>query len=165
MGIDLESIKAEMFAYLEKEGFAVFLSEVEADGLGVIYWDTRRHPDFRNFLDTAKKCNVKMVVFYDSVFSQTAIDETLESLEDNAEFSREEKRNYELRLRELQKYEGFTCMIQLYFELNTHVFGFELRTQWYEEFEDIFADVAVVQPESVEETDDDDPMSGYFSRN
>ncbi len=165
MTVDLETLKTEILAHLKKKGFAVFFSDGDAEGLNVIYWDTKRFPDFRPFVDTAEQCGVKMVVFFERVFSQASIDDMLERLEDS-DLSREERRSYELRLHDLQKYEGFTCQLALYFEAGTHFYEYEVRSPWFEDFEDIFADVTVGEAESMnEEGDDEDPISGYFSRN
>jgi len=42
-----------------------------------------------------------------------------------------------------------------------------VRTDWYEDFQDIFAEVTVGEAENYEEDEDEDdgPISGYFSRN
>ena len=121
MALDLESLKTEILAQLKRKGFAIFFSDGEAEGLDVIYWDTRRYPDFRQYLDAAQQCGVKMVVFYERVFSQASIDDMLERVADS-DLPREEKRSYELRLQELQKYEGFTGQLAVYFEVGTHFY-------------------------------------------
>jgi hypothetical protein len=164
MRVDLESLKGEILAHLQREDFAVFLSDGSAEGINLIYWDTKRSPDFRGFLDAAGKTGVKLIVFYEHVFSQDGIDETLERLEES-DLGREEKRSYELRLRDLQKYEGFSCELQLYFEYINHVYVYQARTDWYEDFEDIFADVTVGESEDFEDDEEEGPIPGYFSRN
>jgi len=165
MALDLENLKTEILAQLKRKGFAIFFSDGEAEGLDVIYWDTKRYPDFRLFLDAAQQCGVKMVVFYERLFSQASIDDMLERVEDS-DLSREEKRSYELRLHELQKYEGFTGQLSIYFEVGTHLYEFEVRSPWFEDFEDIFVDVTVGETENNGIAgEDEDPMSGYFSRN
>jgi len=165
MALDLESLKTDILAQLKRKGFAIFFSDSEAEGLDVIYWDTRRYPDFRQYLDAAQQCGVKMVVFYERLFSQASIDDVMERVADS-DLPREEKRSYELRLQELQKFEGFTGQLAVYFEAGTHFYEYEVRSPWFEDFEDIFADITVGETElDASDSEDEDPMSGYFSRN
>ena len=165
MPLDLSSLKTEILAQLEQEKFATFFSDSGMSGVDVIYWDSRRHPAIKDFLSVAKRCQCVLIVFYERTFSQVSIDETLERLEDS-DLSREEKRNYELRLRDLQKFEGFTCELEISFTQDAHVYQYQARTEWFEEFETIFADIAVGDAElNEEEEDDEGPIPGYFSRN
>ncbi len=164
MTFDLAATKTDILTQLEQEGFATFFSESSMDGINVIYWDTKRHPAVHEFLQVAKRCGCLLIVFYERTFSQVSIDETLERLQE-AELNREEKRSYELRLKELQKFEGFTCELDVAFTHDQQIYLYQLRTDWFEEFEDIFADVAVGEIDTFEEDDEEGPVSGYFSRN
>jgi hypothetical protein len=166
MKVDLESLKGEILAHLQQEDFAIFHSDGSAEGINLIYWDSKRSPGVSGFLDAAKKSGVKLIVFYEHIFSQEGIDETLERLEES-DLSRDEKRSYELRLHDLQKYEGFSCELQLFFAHINLVYVYQARTDWYEDFEDIFADVTVGESEDFEDEDDEEegPIPGYFSRN
>jgi hypothetical protein len=165
MPLDLSVLKTEILSKLELEGFATFFSDTSRDNLDLVYWDVKRHPEVAEFLNVAKSCGCKLVVFYERTFSQFSIDDTLERLE-ASEMSREEKRSYEARLKELQKFEGFTCELELSFTHGVQTYQYQARTEWFEEFEDIFAEVAVGETETFDEEEDDDgPISGYFSRN
>jgi hypothetical protein len=164
MGLDLERLKAEMQAYLDQQGIPVFYGYSRLiDSLVQVYWDVDRHPDFREFLTCGQRAGAKLVVFYHRAFSLDQIDEALDHLEDS-NLTRDEKRNFENRLRELQAYEGFTCAIELSFDLEGRVYLYEMRTQWYEAMNDILAEIDA----ATEEPDDDDdpgPIAGYFSKN
>lgn len=164
MATDLAAIKSEILTQLEQEDFAVFYSDSGMEGTNVVYWDTRRHPDIKQFLAVAKRAGCKLIVFYERTFSQASIDDILERLEESS-LAHDEKRSYELRLKDLQKFEGFTCELEVSFSLGANAYQYQVRTDWYEEFEGIFADVAVGESELFEEEDDEGPISGYFSRN
>jgi hypothetical protein len=165
MALDLAALKADILSQLGQEDLAIFFTDSGSEGLNVVYWDAKRRPAFAEFLKAAGKCGAKLVIFYERVFSQVSIDDTLESLE-NSELSREEKRSYELRLKELQKFEGFTCELEISFEYGHRVYVYQVRTDWFEEFEDIFADVAVGDSDLYDDEDEEEgPISGYFSRN
>jgi hypothetical protein len=165
MAVDLTALKEEVLSQLAQEDFAIFYADSGSEGLNVIHWDIKRHPHFAEFLRTAEKCGSKLVMFYERRFSQVSIDEILERLE-NSELSREERRSYESRLKELQKFEGFTCELEISFEHGHHIYVYQARTDWFEEFEDIFADVAVGDSDLYDDEDEEDgPISGYFSRN
>ena len=164
MALDLESLRTEMQAYLDESDLAVFHGYHRMmDSLAQVLWDTERHPDFREFLATARKAGATLVVFHQQPFSLDQIDEALDQLED-ADFSRDEKRSLETRLRQLQAYEGFTCSIELSFGLESRIYLYELHTDWYQSLNDILAEL-----EAAAEDDDQDPddgsLGGYFSKN
>jgi hypothetical protein len=165
MAVDLASLKSEILSNLESRNLPVFYTDSGSDGLNAIYWDAKRKPLFTEFLDIAQAAGARLLVFFERVFSQASIDDILERLE-GLELGREEKRNYELRLKQLQKFEGFSCEIELSFEYGRRMYVYQMRTEWFEEFEDIFADVAVSEADLYEQDEEDDgPIPGYFSRN
>jgi len=164
MALDLETIRQEILTYLEENGFAVFYGHSRLlENIPVVYWDAAHHPDFREFLDAAHQAGVKLVVFHHRALTLDQLDDGLERLE-QTKLSREEKRSLELRLRELQTYEGFTAVVELTFDFDANTYAFELRTEWQENLSDILAEIdAALDYE--EDNDDEDPMSGYFSKN
>ncbi len=104
---------------------------------------------------------LKIVTFYYRSFSLDQIDSALDQLEDT-NLTREEKRSFETRLRQLQAYEGFTCAVELSFSVDGQVYSFELHTDWYEALNDILAELDAA---SEEEEEDDGTLGGYFSKN
>jgi hypothetical protein len=163
MATDLETLRIEMQGYLEDVGLAVFhgLRRI-ADSPAQVYWDTERHADFREFVEAGRKAGAKLIVFAHEAFSLDEIDEALDQLEDSR-LGREEKQVFEKRLRELQAYEGFTCSLELSFDLENRVYLFELQTAWYQSLRDILAELELSAEQ--EEDEDEGPMHGYFSRN
>jgi len=161
--MDLETLKTEIQTYLEQSNLAVFHGFSGLSDSVSVYWDTERHPDFRGFLQAAEKAGVALVVFYHRQFSLDQIDEIIEELQE-ADFTRDEKRQYEHRLREIQKYEGFTCEVELSFSLNGRVYLYQLHTYWYTAWEDILSEIDAAVDEEPEE-EDEGPISGYFSNN
>jgi hypothetical protein len=161
MATDLETIRTEIQTHLEQSNLAVFHGYSSLTDSISVYWDTERHPDFRGFLHAAEKAGARLVVFYHQQFSLAEIDEVLQELEDS-ELSREEKRAYESRLREIQKYEGFTSVVELSFAVDGRSYLYRLNTEWYEVWEDILTEIDAAAEESDEE---EGPISGYFSNN
>jgi hypothetical protein len=163
MALDLETLRLELQAHLEELGIAVFHGYGQmADTLGHVYWDVHGHPDFREFLQVGQRAGAKLFVFHYQSLSQAELDEASEYLEE-AEVSREEKRQYENRIRELQVYEGFTCSLALSFEIDGRVYVYELSTEWYQALTELLSELEAVSNEADEE--DDGPMTGYFSKN
>ena len=108
---------------------------------------------------------MKLIVFHHRAFTLDQIDEALERLEQTT-MTREEKRSLEARLRELQAYEGFTCVVELTFDHEGRIYIFELRTEWYENLGDIMGEIeAATDYEDDEDDEDAGPMSGYYSKN
>jgi hypothetical protein len=162
MPLDLESLRAEIQTYLEASDIPVFFGYNRTiDTMTQIAWDVESHPDFREFIATGRKAGAKLIVFTYLAFSLDQIDEALEQLE-ATDLTREEKRNFETRLRQLQAYEGFTCSVELSFALDAQVYVFELHTDWYKSMNDILAELDMA---TEEDSGDDDPLGGYFSKN
>jgi hypothetical protein len=164
MGVDLETLKTEIQAYLDQEGMPVFHGYSRLlDSVIPVFWDVQRHPDFRQFVGTARRAGAKLIVFSHRPFSLDQIDEALDTLEDS-DLARDEKRTFENRLRELQAYEGFTCAIELSFDMEGRVYVYEMRTEWYEAMTDIVAEIEAATGD-LEDGGDQDSISGFFSKN
>ena len=64
----------------------------------------------------------------------------------------------------MRAYDGFTCAIELSFDFEGRAYIFDLRTEWYEEFNDMLDDIEAAIPDE-DEDDDEGPIGGYFSKN
>jgi hypothetical protein len=162
MATDLETLKSDIQAHLDGTSIAVFQGVLATHPQSSVYWDTEREPDFRKFLEAAQKANVKMVTFDHDQFTQDEIDEAFESLEDCG-LSREERRQYENRMRELRKYEGFTSRVELSFTLDGVLYSYRVQSEWYSEWLDIAGELDLMTDVGGEDGGDDLP--GYFSTN
>jgi hypothetical protein len=165
MAIDLEKTRVDVEAYLEEKSIPVFFGyDHMTESLIHVSWDTDKHPDFRDFVTVASRAGVKLMVFHSESFSESSIDEALDQLE-VCDFSREEKRNYEKRLKALQGYEGFTSLISLSFTVDGRVYQFELHSDWHDTLEDIWMELDAASGEMSNEESGDGPVGGYFSNN
>ena len=162
---NLDTLRAEIEDYLEQEGFAIFRGFLRMlDTAPLVYWDCERYPDYKAFLQTAKAVGVQMIVYLQHEFSNERIDSALEHLEE-VELPREDYRAMERRLNELRVYDGFTCSIELSFDLEGRIYVFDLRTDWYDELSDLLEDLHMLGAGPDNDEDDDTPMRGYFSKN
>lgn len=162
MRINLDALRTEIRAYLESRSLAVFDGFPRAfDDIPAVYWNTDANSDFRSFLAAAEAAGVKLITLYANEFNDALIEDALERLEDQP-FSRDERRIIEIRLRELRAYSGFICQIELSFDLAPRVYIFDLRTEWFDELNELLdqIDDATDMEESAEE-----PPGGYFSQN
>jgi len=162
MTVDLESLRSEIQAYLDQSNLAVIHGYSGLEERASVYWDTERHPDFRPFLQAAEKAQAKLVVFHDQAFALDDVDEALDEVAE-ANLSREQRKHYEARIREIQKYEGFTCGIDLSFCVDGRVYLYQQRTDWYMAWQEILAELDHYADE--DEEPDDGSMSGFFSAN
>jgi hypothetical protein len=161
---NLESLKTEMEAHLEQLQIAIFHGYHRMpDAMSQVSWDAQRQPDFRQFVEAARQAGARLIIFHQQPFTMDQLDEALDQLED-CDFTREEKRNYETRLRQLQAYEGFTCSLELSFVHEGRVFVFEQHTDWYESFADIVAEIEAAVEEDEGESEDGS-LGTYFSNN
>lgn len=164
MKLDLDRLRGEIEGQLKAREFVVFQGHSRVGGATpFVYWDAERHPDFREFLEAAAQCGVRLVVFHCRKFTQDDIDDALERLE-AAELPRDDQRPLERRLKALRDYEGFTCHLELSFDYQGRVYYFSLRTEWYEDLLDVLDEIDASFPEE-EEEEGEGPMGGYFSRN
>ena len=163
MDLNLDTLKLEILEYLESAGFAVFHGNPGGlEGLPMVLWDTNRHPDYRMFLEVAKQCEARLVVFGAREFESEQIEEILSQLDD-CELDRDERRDYESRLRKLRPYTGQTCSLELAFDYHSRLYVYEVQPDWYEEFMNIDEELA----DRLSDTDEDeaDLPGGYFSNN
>jgi hypothetical protein len=161
MKANLSTMRTEIEAYLESRGLAVFHGFPRTfEDVAAVYWNTADRPDYRAFLAAAEAAGVKLITLYANEFNEALIDDALERVEDPA-VPRDDRRALEKRLRELRAYAGFTCQIELSFDLAPRVYVFDLRTDWFEELSDLLDTIDDV----FDDEPDEEPPSGYFSQN
>ena len=162
MDVNLDTLKREILEYLEAEGFAVYRSTPGGlEGLPLVLWDSEQYPDYQMFLGSAKQVGAKLILFATEEFNSSEIDEALEELE-QCEMERDERRDLESRLNEMRVFEGVTCSLELAFDYHTHLYVYEVRPDWYEDYLNIGDEIAAHLPA---EEEGDDSLGGYFSKN
>jgi hypothetical protein len=162
--LNLDTLKREILDYLDAHGFAIFHgSSGGLESQSMVLWDTEHHPDFQSFLDVAAKCSAKLVIFATREFSSDDIEELTAQL-DECELTREERRSYESRLREMRIFEGVTCSLELAFDHNSRLYVYEVQPDWYEDYLTIEEEI-VSRFSDDDASDDDGSLGGYFSKN
>jgi hypothetical protein len=161
--LNLDTLKREILEYLDSKEFAVFRSSPGGlEGIPMVLWDTEKHPDYQMFLEVARKSGIKLIMFASREFDAEDLDDLVEQLE-ACGLTREEHRDYESRLRELRAYEGVTCSLELAFDHNSRLYVYEVQPDWYEEYLGVEEEIMTRLTEG--ETDQDDSLGGYFSKN
>jgi hypothetical protein len=161
--LNLDTLKREILDYLETAGFAVFHSSPGTlDSTPTVLWDTEHYPDYRMFLDVAAKTGARLVMLASREFEPSDIEDLTVQL-DECELQREERRDYESRLRSMRGFEGNTCSLELAFDLESRLYVYEVQPDWYEEFLGIEDEIAARLAD--EDFDSNDSLGGYFSKN
>jgi hypothetical protein len=161
--LNLEPLKREILAYLDSSEFAVFHgSSGGLDALPMVLWDVERYPDYRMFLETARKAGVKLILFASCELEAADLDELKDQIE-QADLDRDEKRDCQARLRDLRVHEGVTCSIELAFDFHSRMYVYELQPDWYDEFVNLEEEIMAQVPDDDE--DDDGSLGGYYSKN
>src|SRR5579863_942840 len=106
---NLDSLRSEIHDYLESRGLAVFHGFPRSLDTPAVYWNTETHPDFREFLDVAEKAGVKLITLFANEFSGEMLEDAEQRLD---VLPREERREWEPRLRKFRGYSGFVCQIE-----------------------------------------------------
>jgi hypothetical protein len=160
MKLNLDSVRTEIQEYLESRGMAVFQAFPGVDeDAPVVQWDTEHYPDYHAFLAVAETAGVKLVALHANEFHDDVIDETQKRLAEST-IAGGDRSAMERRLREMRRYEGYTCQIELSFDLPPRIYVFDLRTEWFQELSDMLDQI----DEASDEPDLPGP-SGYFSKN
>src|SRR5579864_6964661 len=161
---NLESLRSEIQEHLESRGLAVFYSYPRTDeSPAAVLWDTARHPDYRLFVAAAQAAGARLISFFAREFSGELLDEALDRLQES-DLPHEDRRSFELRLRELRAYEGRTCEIELSFDLAPRVYIFDLRTDWFNDLNDLLD--TLDESYAGEDVDEEEgPLGGYYSKN
>ncbi|MGD1070233.1 MAG: hypothetical protein ABSB15_08840, partial [Bryobacteraceae bacterium] len=166
LDLNLETLKGEMLDYLAASEFAVFHSHVGGlDHTNVIAWDTERFPDYRMFLDTARKVGQKLILFASRELDDEEVEEALEELEE-LELPRDEQREFDKRIREAGRHAGATCALEMAFDYNSHLYVYEARPDWYEEFLEACDELTAMLPAGEDLADEGhDGLGGFYSNN
>lgn len=158
---NLDSLREEIESYLQERGLAAFHgAPFDYDDAPTVYWDTARDADYRAFLAVAEAAGVRLIALHAEQFDEELIDDALERLE-GAQLDGSRRAAIERRFRELRRYDGFTCRIELSFDHSPRVYVFDLRTEWFDELGNMLDEIE----EAGEEGPPEPPGTGYFSKN
>ena len=161
---NLDTLRHEIEQHLESRGLAVFRSHPRTDSesslAGAVYWDSENHPDYREFVEAACAAGVRLLTLYARELTSDVIENALAQLSDT-NLERDERRALDARLNEIQAYEGFTCQIELSFDHAQRTYVFEVRTEWFDELDDLVERIEY----SCQDEGDENPLSGYYSNN
>ena len=161
---NLDVLKTEIREYLEARNLVIFYGYSRAlETLPIVFWDIQGHPDYKEFLSVAEAAGAKMIVLHAREFSAEYVEGAIDRLDD-CELPPEDRRPFERRLRDMRAYDGFTCAIELSFDFEGRAYIFDLRTEWYEEFNDMLDDIEAAIPDT-DDDEDEGPIGGYFSKN
>jgi len=164
--LNLETLKSEISAYLESSDFAIFRGHPGGlEDLKLISWDSERWPDYRGFLDAARKAGEKMIMFASREMAEDEVEEALEELA-GTDFPRDERRDLEKKIRAAQRHLGDTCSLELAFTHGSFIYVYEARPDWYDDFLDASEEISSVFP-ALDDGQDagNDGLGGYFSNN
>ena len=165
MDLNLNTLKPEILEYLEANGLTVFYGRPGGlEETHMVLWDVENHPDYRKFLDTARAAGAQIIVFAAREFEVSDLDDLTGHLDDLT-LDREERRDYESRLRDLRGYDGTTCSIELAFSHDSRFYVFELQPDWYEEFLNLEEELLTNFDGEEGLGSDDDSLGGFYSKN
>lgn len=158
---NLEKLAAEIEKYLHAESFIVYpcMSRMN-ESRQIVSWDHGRQPDVRRFLECAQQVGVRLVHLHERSFDAAQKEMALEILED-ADLTREERREMERRIQAMSKYEGKLCAVELSFDFEGRIYMYAVETDWYAEWEAILDELEAAGPEE----DEDKGYGGFYSNN
>jgi hypothetical protein len=159
---NLEKLASEIERYLAAESFIVYhsMSRMNEDRR-IVFWDHQKAPDFHRFLECAQQVGVRLVHLHERTFDAEQKETALEILEE-ADMTREERREMQRRIEAMSRYEGKLCALELSFDFEGRIYMYAVETGWYAEWEAILDDLEAAGPEAGEE---DDSYGGFYSNN
>ena len=134
------------------------------EGLPLITWDAERFPDYRAFLDVATRVGEKLIIFASRELAEDEIEEALEQL-DELELSRDERRDLETRIRGARQHLGSVCTLEIAFNCHSHLYVYEARPDWYDEFLDTCEEISAELTVGESEDPGDGTIGGFYSNN
>jgi hypothetical protein len=165
---NLDTLKQELLDHIAAEEFGVFKGQAGGnEGFPKIYWDTERYPEYQAYLNVAKSAGVSVIIFAHREFEAGEIDDALEQIED-CEFGRDERRSIESSLADLRTYVGSTCIIEMAFSYQGHMYVYELMTEWFQTFmdmSDLLVAASSANGDDDGEDESDSSFGGYYSKN
>ena len=167
MQVNLDALCTEIGEHLKTRGLAIFHGMPrEFDEGTAVYWNTKSNRDYRAFIAAAETAGAKLMALFALEFDDAVVDGAIQRLHDSG-LARSDQKPIEKRLNALRAYAGFTCQIELSFDLAPRVYVFELHTEWYDEMNDLIDEIedAYELDDDLEDNDDASPHSGYFSKN
>ena len=163
MHSNLDLLKREILESLRNDDFTVFFGLTRPGDDPNIYWDSDHYPEHRDYLAAMKKLGVKLVLVSEREFETADVQRVLEDMED-CDFTAEERRSLERRLREFRIYDGRLCAMRLTAHYEGRPYVLDLRTDWFQDYLDICDEVATRLPGD-EDEEDDSSLGGFYSNN
>ncbi len=165
MNIDLATLRSEIQQYLDSSGFAVFHSHVGAlETFSTITWNTEAWPDYRVFLDTAKKSGAGMILFASRDFEEEEVLEAVDEM-DSMQLERDDRRELEAKFKTAKRHVGDVCSLELSFSHGTQMYVYEVRPDWYDEFLDAVEEIETLFAGGDDEDHGSDGLGGFYSNN
>jgi hypothetical protein len=166
MSVNLDSVHAEIEDYLKSAGFAIFRGYARTPDTITVDWDSEKYPDYKSFLDVAKEVGVRLIVLHQRAFDASIVERAKDAVDESEDIDLDEQRTIKNRLNELTKYDGFTCAIEMSFDHENSTYLFELRAEWFEELDEMLAELsATFNVNEEDDEDDDESYGGYYSKN
>jgi hypothetical protein len=158
---NLERLASDIEKFLHAESFIVYhcMSRMN-ESRQIVFWDQERQPDVQRFLECAQQVGVRLVHFHERSFDAGQREMALEILEE-ADMTREERRDMERRIQAMSKYEGKLCAVELSFDFEGRIYMYAVETDWFAEWEAILDELEAAGPE----VEDDESYGGFYSNN
>lgn len=158
---NLERLAADIEKILHAESFIVYpcMSRMN-ESRQIVFWDHERQPDVQRFLECAQQVGVRLVHFHERSFDAGQREMALEILEE-ADLTREERRDLERRIQAMSKYEGKLCAVELSFDFEGRIYMYAVETDWFAEWESILDELE----SAGSDVGDEDSYGGFYSKN
>ena len=159
---NLDELRLEISRMVTASGMALFHAEPGAlESYSVVHWDVEGHPDFSEFIETAKQTGARLMMTSHRVFEDRDLEDAMEDAAE-AVLSRDERREVESGLRDLQRCIGATSAVDAAFTLENILYIYSAVAPWFEEYLRIadLLDAAVGGGD-----DPNGPLPGLYSNN
>lgn len=157
---NLDDLRHEILRSVAASGIALFHAQPGAlETYSLVHWDVDNHPDFADFLAAAVKAGARVMMVSRRVFADRDLEDALEDATD-VMLSREERREVENGLRDMQRHIGATSAVEAAFEAGGVMYIFSALAAWFDEFLRI-TDLL----DAASGDDEAGPLPGLYSNN
>lgn len=162
--LDLDRLRSEMMDYMRHSGVPIFYGRGSPEEDEYTFWDSSAFPDWRQFVDVAKECGARLLVFSSETFADADLEQAFEKLGE-CDLNSEDRIDYMKQFEALRKHIGQTAWVRIAFEHGGRWLAYERTAPWYDDFRSAAEDLEAFLPFAEEEEEEGDSGREFFSRN
>ena len=164
----MDRLKTEILESLTETGLPIYYALGMPGEEGFVYWDNIQFPDWKHFIDVAKKSGANMFLFSSHQLIAEEIQAARDMIEDVEMKGLDRDGAFEM-LDSMRAHLGHEAWVRVAWQQDLRRFAFEVVAPWYSQFLDLLDELNDYLPDLGDEEDEDDNgpagRGGFYSLN